>query len=319
MLERLAHVGIGYANDLDGMLRFYRDLFGLTEVARRGPLVFLSGGRKWGYDLVLGPWPAGMRHFTFQVGSVADLAKLRTRIEGQGVWTEAIDPVNDFEVQQGFRFVLPSGHLMEIIAVTAGRTWDAVPLIPREHFTGGGPLSIEHVTVDCDSVEDLARFCVDCLDFRVSEYSRMADGSWFLAFLHCQSLHHDLGVFRPSPGWVGPALNHFALVVPSVNELVRVADAARAAGFVLECSPGRHILGDNVFIYVRDPTGNRIEIATPLSRVDYSTPTREFTAGAHQEWSNFDAWRPAAPPVSRESLPCFDARTLPAPARSGTG
>lgn len=310
MLERLAHVGIGYANDLAGMLRFYREVFGLVEVARKGDLVFLSGGRKWGYDVVLGPWPAGMRHFTFQVERPDEIPALGAALEAKGYRTEAIDPASDFEVLAGFRLILPSGHLMEIVAIAPGRIWDSVPLIPREHFGGGGPLCIEHVSIDCENVEELVRFCVDNLGFRISEYSRMADGKWFLSFLHCQTQHHDLGVFSPSPGWSGPALNHFAFVVPSVNEIVRVADAARFSGFVLECSPGRHILGDNIFIYVRDPSGNRVEIATPLSRVDFSTPTREFTAGAHQEWSNFDAWRPGAPPVSRESLPCFDARGL---------
>ncbi len=310
MLERLAHVGIGYANNMSGMLRFYRELFGLVEVARTGQLVFLSGGRKWGYDVVLGPWPAGLRHFSFQILSADQLEPLRRSINSKGIKTETIDPTDDFEVQAGIRFAMPSGHLMEIIVVTPGRVWDAIPLVPRDNFTGGGPLCIEHISIDCDNVQELVRFCVDDLGFRISEYSRMSDGKWFLAFLHCQSQHHDLGVFTPSSGWSGPALNHFAFVVPSVNELVRVADAARNAGFVLECSPGRHILGDNIFIYVRDPSGNRVEIATPLSRVDFNTPAREYAAGAHQEWSNFDAWRPGVPPVSRKSLPCFDARGL---------
>jgi hypothetical protein len=128
--------------------------------------------------------------------------------------------------------------------------------------------------------------------------------------MRCKEQHHDLAFFTASADWQGPALDHVAFVVPSVVDLVRLADAARANGFVLECSPGRHILGDNIFIYIRDPSGNRVEVGTPISRVDPGTPPTEFDVTAHQKWSGFDAWRPGAPPVSRLSLPCFDASGL---------
>ena len=308
MIDRIAHVAIGSGNKLDEMLDFYRELLGLIEVARRGEMVYLSGGKRHGYDLSIGPWDAGLRHFSFQIGTETNLERLRKNLRNAGVALHDIDPAKDFLISKGIRFVLPSGHLMEAVVLAPGRDPDAVPLIPRAHFVGGGPVALEHVTIDCDDVAEVSEFCIGHLGFRVTDFSRQPGGPWFLAFLHCRELHHDIGVFRSSQGWKGPGLNHFAFVVPTVTELVRVADAARGIGHLLECSPGRHILGDNIFIYVRDPSGNRVEVATPLSRVDFDTPSREFNATAHQEWSNFDGWRKDAPPISRLTLPCFDAR-----------
>jgi catechol 2,3-dioxygenase len=308
MLDRLSHVAVGYANKRETMLQFYREVLGMIEVHRHRDLIFLSGGKKYGYDLLLGPWEAGLRCFTFQVGSHDDLTRVAANLRGAGAGCEKIDVTADYLVKEGVRSVLPSGHLMEVVFNEPGRPIDAVPLIPRPHFHGGGPVAIEHVSIDCEDVEQTVRFCEDALGFKLSEFSRKPGGPWFLSFMRCKEQHHDLGVFHVSPGWKGPALNHFAFVVPSAMELVRVADAARGIGYLLECSPGRHILGDNIFLYVRDPSGNRVEVATPLSRVDAGTPTREYDVSAHQEWSNFDAWRKDAPPISRESLACYDAR-----------
>lgn len=124
----------------------------------------------------------------------------------------------------------------------------------------------------------------------------------------CRDLHHDLGMFH-DPEWSGPGLNHLAFAVPSVGDLVRAADIAFGLGRKLQCSPGRHLVGDNVFIYLADPEGNRVEIATPLVRIDPAAPTKAFDASGDEEWHGFDAWRDGIPPAARWPSACRDGRT----------
>jgi catechol 2,3-dioxygenase len=308
--SRLAHVAIGQGEDVDESLRFYRELFGACEVARSDTTIFLSAGKKPGYDLALGPWPAGLHHFAFQVASHADLDEVAARLEPFDVQLEEIDVSEEHGVERGLRLVLPSGHLMELVVASETTVFKGTPAVDHRHFVGVGPVELEHVSLNFDDVEETATFLVDYLDFHNTEFSRRPEQPWFLAFLRCRDIHHDLGMFRNGPDERGPGLNHFAFAVPSVNELVRVGDIARVLGYWLECSPGRHLAGDNIFVYLRDPSGNRVEVSTALTKIDIAAPTRAFEAHDDSEWlGTFDAWREGIPEYARSSLPCWDARS----------
>jgi catechol 2,3-dioxygenase len=309
MIDRIAHVAIGAGPDPDGTVRFYRELLGVVEVGRNDSTVFLSGGRKATYDLAIGPWPSGLHHIAFELDRLDDLGPLSRRLRTEGVDVDEIDPSEEHGIAAGVRFGLPSGHLTELVVASDSRVFPGTPAVARRHFVGVGPTALEHVTLNVDDVEETASFLVETLDFRSTEYSRRAGEGWFFAFMRVRELHHDLGLFRNGPGERGPKLNHYAFVVPSVNELVRVADLARTFGRFLQCSPGRHLVGDNIFVYLLDPWGNRIEVSTPLVRVEAASPTRAFEATDDKEWvGNFDAWREGIPPAARTGLPCFDAR-----------
>jgi catechol 2,3-dioxygenase len=310
LVDRVAHVAIGVGPNLEESLRFYRELLGVVEVGSDdGTTRYLAGGRKPSYDIAIGPWEPGLHHLAFEVGAEADLREAERRLRAAGAEVEEIDPAAEHGVESGIRFVLPSGHLMELVVVSGSRVFPGTPVLDRRHFVGVGPTALEHVSLNLDDVEETAGFLVDTLGFRTTEYSRGAGATWFLAFLRARELHHDLGLFHNGPDEEGPKLNHYGFAVPSVGELVRVADLARGLGMFLQCSPGRHLVGDNVFVYIADPAGNRVEIATPLARIEAAAPTRVFDAKDDSEWiGNFDAWRMRMPPAARTALPCFDAR-----------
>jgi len=310
LVDRIAHVAVGVGPHLDASLRFYGELLGVVQVGQSDTTVYLAGGRKPSYDIAIGPWDPGLHHIAFEVGSEADLERAEARLRAAGAYVEEIDPADEHGVESGIRFILPSGHLMELVVVSGSRVFPGTPMLDRRHFVGVGPTALEHVSLNLDDVADTASFLGETLDFRVTEYSRGAGQDWYLAFTRARELHHDLGLFRNGPGDSGPKLNHYGFVVQSVGDLVRAADIARGLGVFLQCSPGRHLIGDNIFVYIADPAGNRVEIATPLARVEAAAPTRVFDATDDSEWiGNFDAWRESMPPAARTALPCFDART----------
>lgn len=301
-VARLAHVAIG-AQGTPGLQRFYEELFGLVEVERRDGFAFLSTGRGFGCDVVLGPWPAGLDHFAFAVADEHSLEEARARLAEAGVDVQPLDTAQEHGLADGIRFALPSGHAMELVLPAATEVYEPRPLIDHRHHRGIGPVFLEHITMTCGDVEATAAFLTETLGFRLSETVQPQPGEWFNAFLRCRDRHHDLALFDSPDGDV-PGLNHFCFAVPSVDHIVRVADLLVGHGTPLDSSIGRHISGNNVFVYFKDPSGNRLEVNTDMAEIDPSAAPRVMTE------SRYDAWRPSIPPALFASSRCRDARAV---------
>jgi catechol 2,3-dioxygenase-like lactoylglutathione lyase family enzyme len=172
---------------------------------------------------------------------------------------------------------------------------------------------LEHITLSCADVEGLAGFLSDRLGLRLSESVRHEDGSWFNAFMRVRDRHHDLAFFGNDEGDEAPGLNHVCFAVPSVEGLIRVADLAVQHGIFLDASPGRHLAGDNIFIYLKDPDGNRVEVNTDMAWIDPVAAPRVLTE------MRFDAWRESIPPTMLTSSPCRDGRVPATATRHARG
>ena len=308
MVGGLAHVALGAGEHLEVTVRFYEELLGVAEVARRGPIAFLSSGRSSSYELAIVPGPAGMDHFAFEVVDAEALRELRDGLVDAGVEVEDVDLEREFGVAAGCALVLPSGHRMELVVPECPRVFRGTPTVDARHAKGVGPVALEHLTIDCPDVESTGRFLIERLGFRATEVSAPPSGGWFLAFMRTRDLHHDLGLFT---NWAfdGPGFNHVGFTVAAAGDLVRAADTAYRLGHALQYPIGRHLVGDNVFVYLLDPAGNRVEIGTPLTGVEVAAPTRWFDASADSEWRGFDAWNAGAIPEDvRRAGPCVDAR-----------
>ena len=308
MVGGLAHVALGAEQHVERTVHFYAELLGLAEVARRESTVFLSGGRSSSYDLAIGPGPAGMDHFAFEVADAGALGEVRTGLSNAGVEVADLDLDHEPGIASGCALVLPSGHRMELVVPEHPGVFRGTPTVDPRNAKGAGPVALEHLTIDCPGVETVGRFLIDRLGFRATEVSAPPSGGWFLAFMRTRDLHHDLGLFS---NWAfdGPGFNHVGFTVAGAGDLVRAADAAYRLGHALHYPIGRHLVGDNVFVYLLDPAGNRLEIGTPLTGVEIAAPTRWFDASADSEWRGFDAWNAGdIPEHVRRAGPCFDAR-----------
>ena len=301
---RLDHVALG-TNDPERMSAFYGELLGLAEVGRSHDQIYLAGGTTSGYELALGPGPAGLDHFGLAVADRETLVEASERLEAKGVDVASVEPAYDLGILEGIRFVLPSGHIAELVVRDAPEVFRATPLIDRRHFAGAGPAPFEHLTMTCRDVEGTARFLTESLGFRLTESVQPTGQPWFNAFLRCRDRHHDLAFFASDEGDGDvPGLNHLCFAVPSVVHLVGVADLLAAHHIVLDASLGRHINGNNIFIYFKDPDGNRIEVNTDMAQIDPAAPPRILEA------MRFDAWRESIPPQVLTSSACRDGRAV---------
>src|SRR5690242_18755138 len=99
-ISRLAHVALGTEGAPD-LHAFYEEVFGVVEVAQHDGLRFLATGRGFGYDIALGPWPAGMDHFAFAVADAGSLAEASERLAAAGVEVEPVDLDQEHAVADG--------------------------------------------------------------------------------------------------------------------------------------------------------------------------------------------------------------------------
>jgi catechol 2,3-dioxygenase len=283
-LQRLAHVHLRI-EELEPAVEFYARLLGMVEVERANDTAYLTGRMSAGWDLALGLGGRGLDHFAFVVETEADLEAARASLERAGV---AVQPLPDDDrsgAKTGIRFELPSGHLMELVvlgdrAVYLGGT-RMVPPGPG----GIGPVPLDHITLMTSEIDEVVDFLTGVLSFRCTELLETADGMRFGAFLRTRDQHHDLAFFRCSPE-ENPLINHVAFRVRSIEDLGRACDIAADMGWEADCSPGRHVAGNNIFLYIRDPSGNRIELSGELAQIEIGAPTRVLGPDDHR----FDMW-----------------------------
>ena len=266
LLSQLAHVEI-LTPDLEASTRFYVDVLGLEETERAGDSVYLRGWADFFHhtlQLTAGDAP-GLGHIAWRAEGPEQLQIAVARIEATGRghgWY-------DGSVGHGpaFRYRSPGGHLHEVLweveryQAPAGLA-SPFPNRPQRYVPRGAAVRcIDHVTVSTADPEGDAHWLRDTLGHRYMEYTVIPERPDFVVFAMTSVCErgHDLGlVWDPSP--VQARINHFAYFVESREELLRATDVLLNAGVAIEFGPGRHGMGEQDYVYFREPSGMRVEL-----------------------------------------------------------
>jgi catechol 2,3-dioxygenase len=118
---------------------------------------------------------------------------------------------------------------------------------------------------------------------------------------------HDLGLLLDPTDMRG-RLHHLAYWVDSRDELLRAADILLNADIAIEFGPGRHGMGEQDYLYVREPGGARIEINTGGYRLyvpDWETKKWTPAQGSNSFYRNMpspDSMMEAVPPPRPEAV-----------------
>src|SRR5258707_5550422 len=120
---------------------------------------------------------------------------------------------------------------------------------------------IDHITVaSLDVMKDTHWYC-ETLGFRFMEYSAPDEYPDLIVFAQTTTNEksHDFGFVADFSGVPG-RINHFALFVPETKDLLRAADILLVAGIPIAYGPGEHGMGEQEYLYFREPGGMRVEI-----------------------------------------------------------
>lgn len=266
LLSQLAHVEV-LTPAPDESLRFYTQVLGLEESGRSGQSVFLRGwGEFFHHTLQLTEADApGLGHIGWRADGKEQLEKAVARLEAAGAgegWFE--DAVGH---GSAYRYRSPGGHLHEVF-------WEVeryqapsglespFPNRPQRYVPrGAAARCLDHVTVATADPETDANWLRDTLGHRYMEYTVIPDRPDFVVFAMttvCERAH-DLGLVW-DPSGIPARINHLAYFVESREELLRAADVLLNADVAIEFGPGKHGMGEQDYVYFREPGGLRVEL-----------------------------------------------------------
>ena len=206
---------------------------------------------------------AGARHVAYGLDSAGRVAELQARFAGRGVPTE---PAGSPFLEAGaFRVLAPDGA-PDGIALLFGVPAETPPAADGSGLSG----RLQHVVFRTPVPEPLLSFLVDEAGFVLSDRVENDDRALTAGFVRSDPEHHSFAAFRASR----PAFDHFALEAQGWNDLRDWADHFAELRVPIWWGPGRHGPGNNLFLMIRDPDGNRIEISAEMEHMDRDAPHR---------------------------------------------
>lgn len=111
-------------------------------------------------------------------------------------------------------------------------------------------------------------------------------------FLRFGSEHHNLGLREGD----GPCIHHMGFQLPGWDAYREVCDHLVEVGHLVEYGPGRHGPGNNIFIYVREPTsGLRFELYTDMEHIHDETHYEPPTWQLSDRPRTMNKWGPTPP------------------------
>lgn len=257
--------------DLARARAFYVDLLGFVETAADDCHLYLRGlEERTHHSLVLTKADtAGVTHCSYLVTSEDDLDALAAMAAAQGLPHRWLAPDEEEGQGRALRVQDPGGIPLEFYA----RMAPAERLLQRfDLYRGAHIMRMDHFNIQVPDCLSLTEWYMRALGFRCSEYTGTEDDPERLwaAWLHRKGSVHDVAIMNG----VGPRVHHGAWSLPDAMAVLRCCDVLAGAnlGDAIERGPGRHGIANALFVYVRDPDGNRIE----LYACDYLTVDPDF-------------------------------------------
>jgi catechol 2,3-dioxygenase-like lactoylglutathione lyase family enzyme len=252
---KLAHVGLN-ALDLGRQAEFYNDKWGLERIDEfAGELFFRAEGPAH-HVLTLHENAdiAGLHHVALEVASVAEIDQAYEELEAAGV-DVVTPPAQELEpgVMKAIRFKDPDGFLVELVAGV-----DSVrdPYALRDVK----PQALNHVVLNVGDADRSEAFYRDLLGFKLTD--RVVGG---LSFWGCNANHHSLAFGQARDGQ--PTFNHAAFEMRDWEAWMRAVFFAGERGIKRVWGPGRHVFGNNLFSYYKDPEGNTVEYTAEVEQI----------------------------------------------------
>jgi catechol 2,3-dioxygenase len=317
LISQLAHVELLTPKPQES-LDFLTEVMGMQESGRSGQSVYL---RCWGdyfhHSVILTEAPAaGLGHAGWRAEGSDQLQRAVERLESTGLgegWRDSVPGHGP-----AYRYRGPSGHLHEIF-------WDverySAPPHMRSTFParpqrpparGVGPRQLDHVTLATRDPYGDALWYRETLGYRFTEFTGLDDHPDLIVFamVTTNEKSHDIGLgldLSTLPG----RLHHLAFWVDAVEDVLRAADVVLESGGAIEFGPGKHGMGEQTYLYFREPGGIRLEINSGGYRL--YQPDWEPVKWIPRQGSNTMFRNLSMPDSMMDAFPPADASAIPEP------
>lgn len=268
-VAHLGHVEIG-VTDLEKSLWFFTEVMGLSVSADEGDRVYLRAWQDFDHHTLIlkRSDTSGVKHIGWRVNSSESLRAFEKQFKDMGIeykWVEA-----GLKKAQGdtIQFRSPAGLPVELywekelFVNTDPKTASKLPSHPSR-YTGKGvsPRRFDHVNIMVNDVAKEQKWWTDLLGIHHRYYIQNEDDVRLGSWLSRTNIAHEIALMR-NGNQNGALFHHLAYYLDSPDELIRAANLMAENDIKIEWGPGKHGTSGAQFIYVIEPSGNRVEIWT---------------------------------------------------------
>ena len=122
---------------------------------------------------------------------------------------------------------------------------------------------IQHITFTSKNLDNFIEFYVNKLGFRMSDKVVNNEGKVTTCFMRSNQEHHTVACFLSNKS----GLDHYSFEAGTWEWIKNWCDHFSKQNIPLIWGPGRHGPGNNLFAFIEDPDGNKIEISAELELV----------------------------------------------------
>ncbi len=265
-MAKLAYVMLE-TPQLEAMQTFYCQQLGFDALGEDDGTVLLEGPQRR-VILMEGPQPR-LAEVGFAVASPQHWALAQTRLAGLPGF-------------QRFEWPLFQGEACSVLDPEGNRL--SFGLLAQEPIGANDALPgrLQHVGLGSNSVPAMRQFYQTDLGFLMSDEVFNEAGELRSIFVRSDAEHHSIAVF--GNGKLG--FDHMSFEAPNWNAIRDWADHFARFETKLCWGPGRHGVGNNLFLFVLDPDGRMIEISAELDTLPFEQkPGRwDFDYKAYNLW-----------------------------------
>jgi len=193
----------------------------------------------------------GIGFGAYAFDDAAALGAYRARLADHGF---NVEPASSSWFGEGaFAIRDPDGNRLEFGVSPAQKTGPAQTSEAR----------LQHFVIATDQCRSMRDFYVDILGFQIADEVYRDDGEVTAAFLNSDDEHHAFAVFQAPE----KRFDHQAFEVRDWNDIRDWADHLSDMGILIDWGPGRHGIGNNLFIMIADPDGNWFEYSAEIENL----------------------------------------------------
>jgi catechol 2,3-dioxygenase len=269
-ISHAATINLG-TPDLERSLWFFRDVLGMEEVERDGDVVYLRAHQELRHhSLVLtGQDSAIVNSYGFRTRRPQDLELFAAELERLGVATVEVPAGTERGRGTAVRFLLPGGehpfelyHEMERPPVDPDRRSKLRSNSSRRRGLGVRRLDHFNIQAAPASINEAERWVREHLGFRRREFAMLPDrpDTVMASWMSVTPQVHDLAIVANRQD-ENAQLHHVAYNVENLSDVLTAADVIRDLDIPYGVGPGKHGVGQAMYLYVHDPgSDHRVEI-----------------------------------------------------------
>ena len=269
-IAHLGHIELG-VTDLEKSLWFFTEVMGLYVSATEGEKVYLRAWQDFDHHtlILVKTETSGVIQVGWRVSNDKALEAYEKHFKDVGIEYKSIEAGQKKAQGESIQFRSPAGLPVELYWEKEKYDRNSNPEIASKlpshpsKYTGKGvaPRRFDHVNFMVNDVEEEQKWWTDFLGIHHRYYVQNKEDVRIGSWLSRTNIAHEIALMR-NANQDGAQLHHLAFYLDSPDELIRASNLMAENDIKIEWGPGKHGTSGAQFIYVIEPSGNRVEIWT---------------------------------------------------------